>query len=198
MRVLGDNPVTGVGHASCAPSRDPGCRACWQSLAKMLRDAGAKLVVCDVDRSAVERVAAETGAIPVAVDGIFEVPADIFAPCALGGVLNEASIGRISAKVVCGAANNQLATPEDGVRLADRGVLYAPDYVVNAGGIINVAAEYLGWTSEQAVERVEATGKRLSEILDHAVGNALAPHQAADDRARAIVATAASRAPVDA
>lgn len=167
--------IQGVGHVGSA-------------LAGMLHAAGAKLIVADMDAAAVARVAVATGAQTASLGGILSANADIFAPCALGGVLNHASIGRLSAKVVCGAANNQLATPEDGARLADRGVLYAPDYVVNAGGIINVAAEYLGWSREEAAARVEATPERLLAVLDHAEARGFAANRAADQLARAAIA----------
>lgn len=162
-------------------------------LARLLHEAGAKLIVTDIDRTVAAAVAAKTGAVAVDPNAILDVSADVFAPCALGGILGEDAIRRLSAKVVCGAANNQLAGPEEGVRLADSGILYAPDYVVNSGGIINVGAEYLGWSPEKANERILATGSRLAEILDRAKANGLTPEQAADDRAREIIATARQR-----
>jgi leucine dehydrogenase len=113
---------------------------------------------------------------------------DVLAPCALGAVLDEDVVRDLKARVVCGAANNQLATPADGAALAERAILYAPDYVVNAGGIINVAAEYLGWQAEEVGLRVDRIGTRLSEVLDHADRYGLAPHEAADAMARSILA----------
>ncbi|MDV3456037.1 Glu/Leu/Phe/Val dehydrogenase dimerization domain-containing protein [Sphingomonas sp. HF-S4] len=176
-RGLGECTVAiqGVGHVGSA-------------LAGMLHAAGAKLIVADMDAAAVARVSVATGAQTASLSGILTANADIFAPCALGGVLNHASIARLSAKVVCGAANNQLAEPEDGTRLADRGVLYAPDYVVNAGGIINVAAEYLGWSQAEAAARVEATPARLLAVLDQARARGVASNVAADQLARAAIA----------
>ncbi|HEX7752871.1 MAG TPA: Glu/Leu/Phe/Val dehydrogenase dimerization domain-containing protein [Novosphingobium sp.] len=165
-------------------------------LARLLYEAGAKLVITDIDRAVAAGIAARTGAVAVAPDAILDVPTDVFAPCALGGVLNEGTIAQMSAKVVCGAANNQLATPADGVRLAESGILYAPDYVVNAGGIINAGAEHLGWCPDEAQERILGTGRRLADILDHAEANGLTPEQAADHRARQIVA--AARQPIGA
>jgi hypothetical protein len=108
---------------------------------------GAKLVVAEPRSSVAAAIACRHGATVVGLDSILDAKCEIFAPCALGAVIDERSVARLRARIVCGAANNVLATPEDGDRLADRGVLYAPDYVVNAGGIINVAAEYLGWSS---------------------------------------------------
>ncbi|WP_448663756.1 Glu/Leu/Phe/Val family dehydrogenase [Sphingomonas sp. CJ20] len=159
------------------------------ALARMLHRAGAKLIVADVDAAAVARIAIETGATVASVSAILSARADIFAPCALGGVLRHDTVGKLKARLVCGAANNQLAEPADGDRLADRGILYAPDYVVNAGGIINVAAEYLGWSSDEAARRVDKTAAHLARVLDHAAQAGLAPHAAADQLARLRIAT---------
>uniref|UniRef100_UPI0035CB1919 Leu/Phe/Val dehydrogenase n=1 Tax=uncultured Sphingomonas sp. TaxID=158754 RepID=UPI0035CB1919 len=171
--------VQGVGHVGAA-------------LARMLHDAGATLVVADVDSASVARVAAETGALVVPVNAIASVKADVFAPCALGGVLNATSIRGMTAKIVCGAANNQLATPEDGALLAERGILYAPDFVVNAGGIINVAAEYLRWSSAEATSRIEATGTRLARVLELADSSGQPTNIAAEQLARATIAARAA------
>jgi leucine dehydrogenase len=105
-------------------------------------------------------------------------------------VIDERAVARLRARIVCGAANNVLATDEDGDRLAERGVLYAPDYVVNAGGIINVAAEYFGWSVEDADARVRQTDQRLAEVLEFADRQGLAPHRAADSLARQRIAAA--------
>jgi leucine dehydrogenase len=168
--------VQGVGHVGAA-------------LARMLHEVGVKLIIADIGSTQVARVAAETGASVVPVGAILSAKADVFAPCAMGGILSHGTIGSLSAKVVCGAANNQLATREDGERLADMGVLYAPDYVVNAGGIINVAAEYLGWSAATAEARVEETGMRLARVLDLAVSSGLATNVAADQLARETIAS---------
>jgi leucine dehydrogenase len=167
--------VQGVGHVGAA-------------LATMLHEAGARLIIADTNSAQVARVAAATGALVVPVGAIVSAKADVFAPCALGGILSHSTIDTLVAKVVCGAANNQLATREDGERLADMGVLYAPDYVVNAGGIINVAAEYLRWSAEEANARVEATGTRLARVLDLSQSSGLATNVAADQLARATIA----------
>lgn len=159
-----------------------------KSLAEMLHKEGARLIVSDVDAHAAAHVAVATGATVVSVGSILSARADIFAPCALGGVLSHRTIGEMRAKVVCGAANNQLAEVEDGDRLADCGILYAPDYVVNAGGIINVAAEYLGWSQAEAAVRIERTVDRLARVLKHADDFGKAPHAAADHLAREAIA----------
>ncbi len=121
-------------------------------------------------------------------DDIIGARADVFAPCALGAILDKDSITRLRAKIVCGAANNQLATPEDGDRLAGKGVLYAPDYVANAGGIINVAAEHLGWEASAVSERIWAIPDRLGQVLDLAVRWGMTPGRAADHLARQCIA----------
>lgn len=166
--------IQGVGHVGAA-------------LAAMLHAEGARLVIADTDSAAVARVALETGAVVVPVQAILSSKADILAPCALGGVITEHNVGRIAAKAICGAANNQLADPEDGARLADAGVLYAPDYVVNAGGIISVAAEYLAWDVEEVARRVDATPRRLAQVLDAAERAGVATNAAADLQARSML-----------
>ena len=167
-------------------------------LCSLLHEDGARLVVAEPRSSVAAAVACRTGATVVGLDGILEAKCEIFAPCALGAVIDERAAARLRARIVCGAANNVLATVEDGDRLADRGVLYAPDYVVNAGGIVNVAAEYLGWSVEDAEARVRQTDRRLAEVLDFAEQQGLAPHRAADTLARqrigAAHGTAAARA----
>lgn len=167
--------IQGVGHVGSA-------------LAHMLHAVGARLVVSDVSAENAARVATATGADVASVGSILSARVDVFAPCALGGIINHATIGKLAAKVVCGAANNQLAEAEDGDRLADRGVFYAPDYVVNAGGIINVAAEYLGWSLETATHRIERTPERLARVIAHGARRGLATNRAADDLARETIA----------
>jgi leucine dehydrogenase len=154
------------------------------SLCGLLHDAGAKLIVAEPRPGIAAAIACRYGAEIMSREAILDARCDVFAPCALGGVIDTHAVRRIQAKLVCGGANNVLATADDGDRLADRGVLYAPDYVVNAGGIINVAAEYLGWSAGEAAARVEATGRRLVAVLDHADRHGLAPHRAADALAR--------------
>lgn len=157
-------------------------------LCDLLVEAGARLVVADLDPARAAVLSARTGAQLVAPDAILDVPCDVFAPCALGGVLDRSGAARLKAQIVCGAANNVLATDTDGLRLAERGVLYCPDYVVNSGGIINVCAEHLGWSLAEVEQRVGATGQRLGMVLDHAAAHGLPPHRAADALARARIA----------
>jgi leucine dehydrogenase len=153
-----------------------------------LFDGGADLIVADLDVAAVERVCDEFGATPVAVDEILFQSADVLAPCALGGILNEATIPRLQVRIVAGAANNQLLRDEDGARLHERGILYAPDYVINAGGVINAAAEYLGSMSEDGVlRRIDRIGETLALILDRAARKGRPTSETADEMARAIL-----------
>ncbi|MEE9284690.1 MAG: Glu/Leu/Phe/Val dehydrogenase dimerization domain-containing protein, partial [Dehalococcoidia bacterium] len=121
------------------------------SLARRLKDEGARLVVAEIVPQARERAAGEFGARIVAPDEIFDVEGHIFAPCALGGVLNDSTIPRLRCPIVAGSANNQLAEQADADRLEAAGILYAPDYAVNAGGIINLSFELTGYEPEVAM-----------------------------------------------
>ena len=169
--------VQGLGHVGFA-------------LCELLHEAGARLIVAEPRAEVAGEAARRFDATVVRLDEIVAARAEVFAPCALGGVLDARAVQRLSATVVCGAANNQLAAPAQGDALLARGILYAPDYVVNAGGIINVAAEHLGWSVDEARARVEATGARLAAVLDHAAAERIAPHVAADRLARAAIAGA--------
>jgi leucine dehydrogenase len=154
------------------------------ALCRQLVDAGARLIVSEPRGEVVERARIAFGSRMTVTDDIIGARANVFAPCALGGVLDKNAIARLRATIMCGAANNQLATPEDGERLAAKGVLYAPDYVVNAGGIINVAAEYLARDASAVSERVWAIPDRLRQVLDFAQRSGMSPGRAADQLAR--------------
>ena len=132
------------------------------SLAEHLLEAGARLIAADVDPAKAERAAA-LGAAVVGVDDILAQECDVLAPCALGGVLNERSIPALRCEVICGAANNQLLAPEDAERLRERGILYAPDYIVNAGGVINVSFE-VGREYDEAAARAKTA--RIYDTLE--------------------------------
>lgn len=166
-------------------------------LADKLHAAGAKLIVTDVNVPLLEEVAARTGAETVAPDAIYDVKADIYAPCALGATLNPQTLDRLTAKAVVGAANNQLATPEIGRILFDRGVLYAPDYVVNGGGIINVASELKARQTGGAYDPAWVEGKlsrlmeTLEEVLDRSASEKRPTHEIADAIAEARIRKAA-------
>ncbi|MBI3144699.1 MAG: Glu/Leu/Phe/Val dehydrogenase [Pseudogulbenkiania sp.] len=154
-------------------------------LARRVHEAGARLVVADIDRANAERAAAEFGARVVAPDEIVDAQADVFAPCALGAVLNRQSLPRLKCSVVAGAANNQLATDDIGEQLRDAGILYAPDYVINAGGIIKVCAEYLSEPVDSVEGRVRAIARTLGEVFQMAERDGIATSRAADTLARA-------------
>lgn len=158
------------------------------ALCRRLHAAGADLVVADVSESSVANVLAAVPAEVSRPEAIHRAEADVFAPCALGAGLNGSTIPEIGAGIVAGAANNQLATPSDGHLLHRRGILYGPDYVVNAGGIINVAAEYLGRGTSEVAAQVSQIGPRLSALLDRADAEHVTPSEAADVTAREILA----------
>ncbi len=160
-------------------------------LADKLHAAGAKLIVTDVNQITLKAVAERTNAEIVAPDAIFDAKADIFAPCALGGAVNASTIDRLKGRAVVGAANNQLSGPEIGEELFRRGVLYAPDYVVNGGGIINVAAEVRALAAGGAFDAAWVETKlarlmqTLGEILDRSAAEKRPPHELAAEIARA-------------
>jgi leucine dehydrogenase len=168
-------------------------------LADKLHKAGAKLVMTDVNAALLSDVAARTGAEIVAPDAIYDVKADIYAPCALGATLNPETLDRLTVKAVCGAANNQLATPDIGEQLFARGVLYAPDYVVNGGGIINVASEMNARQTGGAYDPNWVEGKlsrlieTFEEVLDRSAAEQRPTHQIADAIAEARIAAAAEK-----
>ncbi|WP_447750211.1 Leu/Phe/Val dehydrogenase [Sphingopyxis fribergensis] len=159
-------------------------------LCRRLADAGANLVIADPDPARRDRLSAILGAKVVDVDAIAGVDADIFAPCALGGALNPETVGKLKARLVCGAANNQLATPDIAALLLERGIAYAPDYVVNAGGIINVSAEYLGEDAADVELRVAAIAPRVAALLERAAREGRSPAVVADEMAEEVIAGA--------
>ena len=158
-------------------------------LCRYLHEAGASLVVADIDADKVARVVQEFSARTVSFERILDQQADVIAPCALGAVFNEQNIPQIGAEIIAGGANNQLTTDEDGLRLKKAGILYAPDYVINAGGIINVACEYYGNASDADVdEMVEAIGPRLTQIFEESERTGEPTNAIADRQARRIIA----------
>ncbi|MES2059352.1 MAG: Glu/Leu/Phe/Val dehydrogenase dimerization domain-containing protein [Pseudomonadota bacterium] len=159
------------------------------ALCSLLHGAGARLIVTDPRTEAVRAAEGKWSAKAVALDDILDAKADIFAPCALGGVLDGHAIARLRVKLVCGAANNQLAdSGADGLRLTRRRIDYAPDFVVNAGGIINVAAEYLNWTGAEVQDRVAAIAGRLVAVLDQADAHHIPPAEMAHRLAKDAIA----------
>ncbi len=168
--------VQGVGHVG------------WH-LCRLLRDAGVRLIVADVNRRNAERAREELGAEVVPVGDLLTREADVLAPCALGNILTSASIPRLQVSIVAGGANNQLSTADDGARLAARGILYAPDYVINAGGVISVAREYLGRSSKEEVRaEISRIPERLRAIFAEAQETGRPTNEVADELARRIVA----------
>ncbi|WP_260581758.1 Glu/Leu/Phe/Val dehydrogenase dimerization domain-containing protein [Sphingopyxis sp. PET50] len=156
-------------------------------LCRRLADAGAELVIADVDPGRRDRLEKILGARVVEPDAIASVEADIFAPCALGGALTPASVAAMKAKLVCGGANNQLASPEVADLLLRRGIAYVPDYVANAGGIVSVTAEYLGENRAHVVARVAQIGPRVAALLEEAASCRLSPALVADRMAERII-----------
>lgn len=157
-----------------------GCGNVGAGLARLLAAAGAQLTVCDLDATRAARVADETGARFVAVEGIFDISAEIFAPCAMGQILNEETIPRLKGKLVTGGANNQLRSPKDGDALLARGITYVPDYVANAGGVLSGAADVLGWPIERVKEKIESIFDTTLEVLASAGREGLPPGEVAD------------------
>jgi leucine dehydrogenase len=170
--------IQGVGHVGL-------------NLCRLLHEAGAKLVIADVNRDNLQMTTDELPATVVDPSELLFADVDVLAPCALGNILTSTTIPKVKAKIVAGAANNQLSTPADGVRLAERDILYAPDYVINAGGIISVAAEYYGEGSEKDVrDDVGCIKDRLQGIFKEAKESGRPTHELADELARKLVATA--------
>jgi leucine dehydrogenase len=154
-------------------------------LCRMLAADGARLSVADVRPAAVQRVVEEFKASALAVEDILAADVDVLAPCALGAVLSAASFPRLRARVVAGAANNQLAQGQDGTALSAAGILYAPDYVINAGGIISVAREYYGGATEaQVIADIQGIPVRLTEIFERARRENRTTNAVADQMAR--------------
>lgn len=159
--------VQGVGHVG-------------YHLCKELHACGAKISVADIDPLKAERAQRDFGATVVGLDKIFEVDCDVIAPCALGSALNDQTIPRLKAKIVAGAANNQLAEPRHGDDLHARGIAYAPDYAINAGGLVNVAQEVKGYDAKLARDKTLKIYDTIWEILDRAKKMDSPTHKIAD------------------
>ena len=154
-------------------------------LAFHLREAGASLSVADVDQARAKDVADRLGAQVVSADAVVGTVCDVFAPCATGGVLSTNTIPKLACQAVVGAANNQLATPEDAERLRDAGIVYAPDFVVNAGGVIWLAGyETLGWDDAQMQARLAGVGETLERVFTDAEAAGITTAEAAERLAR--------------
>lgn len=167
--------VQGVGHVG-------------YELVKLLRNEGARVFVTDINEEAVQ-ACVELGCEAVGLDDIYDVDADVFCPTALGAIVNENTIPRFKFKVVCGAANNQLANDACGDELAERGILYAPDYAVNAGGLMNVSIEFEGYNRERAKRMMRTIYYNVSKIFQIADRDGIPSWKAADRMAEERVAT---------
>ncbi|TFI58157.1 Glu/Leu/Phe/Val dehydrogenase [Sphingomonas parva] len=149
---------------------------------------GARITLTDIDRARADRLAAEVGGTVVAPEEIMTIAADVLSPNALGAILTEESIAALNVPVVAGGANNQLGTPADGQRIHQRGILYAPDYVINAGGIINVSSEYLRDADAAGVKaRIEQVPVRLEQIWAESAATGRNPAEVADSMAMRLI-----------
>ena len=166
--------IQGLGHVGYA-------------VARLLHDVGARLTVADIDPEKVSRARHELGASSVAADEIYDVDADIFCPCGLGAILNQDTVSRLRAVIVAGSANNQLATDDMGEQLHQRNILYAPDYLINSGGLIFVALQHARHHDEVIRQKVTGIHDALLELYKHAQAEQLPTNLIADHRAEAII-----------
>jgi leucine dehydrogenase len=157
-----------------------GCGSVGSYLAGELHEAGAKLIVSDIDAAKTARVEKATGAKVVQGDAIFSADADIFSPCALGGIINDKTIPKLKAQIVAGGANNQLLEERHGDELQRRRILYAPDYVANAGGVINVYGEVVGWDAQRALDKADDIYDTILKVFDIAEAKKIPTYEAAD------------------
>ncbi len=147
---------------------------------KLLKERGAKIYVTDINQGLIDKAVNEYGAEAVGLDEIYDVPADVYSPCALGGTINEQTLERLKAKVICGSANNQLASDAMGEEVQKRGILYAPDYAVNAGGVMNVSLEIDGYNRERAMRMMRTIYHNLTRIFEIADRDGIPTYKAAD------------------
>lgn len=167
--------VQGVGHVAF-------------ELCRYLHEEGARLIVTDISTEAVKRAVEAFGAKAVDPADIYAQDCDIFAPCALGAILNDETLPQLKAKVIAGSANNQLKEPKHGDRLHEMGILYAPDYVINAGGVINVADELHGYNRERAMKKVEQVYYNVQKVIDISKRDGIPSYLAADRMAEERIA----------
>lgn len=161
-------------------------------LCKHLHEEGAKLIVSDIEDERVARVVDEFKAVPVAPKDIYGAKADIFAPCALGAVVNDDTIEVLKVDIIAGAANNQLEHERHGDLLHERGIIYAPDYAINAGGLINVNAEVEGWSLERSHKKAGEIYNTILLVLEMAADQGIPTYRAADRLAEQRIAEAAA------
>ncbi len=156
-----------------------------------LHQEGAKLVVTDIDTDKMKRVVSEFGATMVTPDAIYDQPGDVYAPCALGATINDDTLKRLKVEIVAGGANNQLAEDRHGIELERRGMLYAPDFVINAGGLINVYGELEGWPEERAKRKAQEIYDAILKVFAIANRDGIPSFQAADRLAEERIASVA-------
>ncbi len=168
-----------------------GCGSVGYHLAKLLYGEGASVTCTDIDPQRVKRVVEEAGAKAVGPEEIYDVRADVFAPCALGAVINDDTVGRLPVEIVAGAANNQLAEDRHGELLEQREITYAPDYVINGGGLINVNAELHGWAPERARSKAGEIYDTLLRVFEIAREEGIPSFKAADRLAEQRIAAIA-------
>ncbi len=159
-------------------------------VARLLNGAGAQLSVCDLDEQRCDRAVQAFGARRVEVDDIYQVNADVFSPCGLGAILNDDSIPQLRSSIVAGSANNQLAETRHGDMLHQRGILYAPDYLINAGGLIFVALNHARATAQQINTKIHSIGAELQTLFKQADALNTPTSLLADQRAQAIIEAA--------
>ena len=159
------------------------------ALCEHLHKEGAKLIVTDINKEAVNRAVEAFQAEAVDPDDIYEVDCDIYAPCALGATINDDTIPKINAKIIAGSANNQLKDSNHGDIIHEKGILYAPDYVINAGGVINVADELNGYNQARAMKKVETIYDSLNKVFEIARRDHIPTHVAADRMAEERIAS---------
>ncbi|HEY3520113.1 MAG TPA: Glu/Leu/Phe/Val dehydrogenase dimerization domain-containing protein [Rhodanobacteraceae bacterium] len=147
---------------------------------KLLREQNAKVFVTDINKESVQRCVDELGCEAVGTEEIYDVDADVYSPCALGGTVNEQTLPRLKCKIICGAANNQLATDEIGDEVEKRGMLYAPDYAVNAGGVMNVSLEIDGYNRERAMRMMRTIYYNVGRIFQISERDGIPSYKAAD------------------
>ncbi|RFU65641.1 branched-chain amino acid dehydrogenase [Peribacillus glennii] len=150
------------------------------NLCRHLHEEGAELIVTDINKESVQRAVEEFGANAVGPNEIYGVACDIYAPCALGAVINDQTIPQLKAQVIAGAANNQLKDTVHGDRIHEMGIVYAPDYVINAGGVINVADELIGYNRERAMKKVETVYNNIEKVIEIAKRDGIPTYMAAD------------------
>lgn len=158
-------------------------------LCKHLHEEGAKLIVCDIQQACVDKVVSEFGAVAVDIDDIYQQQVDVYSPCALGATINDQSLPQLKCKIVAGAANNQLAEDRHGTELMAKGILYAPDYVINAGGIINISFEE-NYQQQAAITKVDEIYDTLMEVFSASARKGFTTNSIADQMARDRIALA--------